>query len=301
MLLNQTTQSAVLRNFRAIFYGDLRSGANDNWWRELFMVIQSTTPTETFHMLRGQPQMREWVGDRQLKNLSEVSFTIEKKDWEVSLSVLREMIMFDRLNQVRPAIASLAQSYQIHLMQYAVDLMLGGFTQLAYDGQYFFDTDHDNGGGTAYSNKATTVFDATAWATAKARPASLRDAESLRYLGVRWTHMFYGVNSDAAVYTVFSAPQTGAGVTNIYYNQIPEGNRRMISELGSTGKWFLFDLSKPLKPFIMMIVKGIEFTAMDSPSDYNVWNKQEYVYGADSIDNATYGLWEVAYGSTNNE
>jgi len=57
-------------------------------------------------------------------------------------------------------------------------------------------------------------------------------------------------------------------------------------------------LSKPIKPIILQIAKKIDFAALDSPTDENVFMRKKFLYGVDSIDNAGYGLWQLAYGST---
>lgn len=299
-LINADTARAASRNFRAIFYSAL-GASNVSWYRDLFMVIQSNTPEETISFLRGTPRMREWLGDRQIRNLAEASFKLEKKDWESTISVLRDQIIYDRLNQVRPAIESLGQSFPLHYVDFAIDLMLAGFTTNGYDGQFFFDTDHDNGGGASYSNRTADVFSSAAWAAVKSRPSTLRDPENTRYLGVRYDTIVAGSLAEAAIDTVFGTQRLANGQDNIYYNNIRPERRIIVPELGNTAKWFAFDLSKPIKPFILMIVKGVDFVALDGPTDWNVFNKKEYIYGIDSIDNASYAMWELAFGSTAGE
>lgn len=300
MIVNATTAAAANRNFRGVFVDSLRATA-PTWYQQLFMVIQSDSPEETFSFLRGTPRMREWLGDRQIRGISEASFRIEKKDWEATISVLRDEIQYDRLNQVRPAIQQLAASFPQHYADFAVDLMLLGFTQNGYDGQYFFDTDHVNGDGTSWSNKTTDNFDLAAWQAAKLQAARLVEVGNNRPMRVRWSHLFYGSQAEAAVMNVFGSDRNTDGTLNVNYNAIPPENRILVEELGDTDKWFLFDLTKPIKPFILMIVKGVDFVALDSPDDWNVFNKKEFIYGIDSIDNAGYGLHELAYGSDASE
>lgn len=52
------------------------------------------------------------------------------------------------------------------------------------------------------------------------------------------------------------------------------------------------------RDFILQVVKGAEFLALDSPDDDNVFKRREFLYGVDCIDNAGYGLWQLALGST---
>jgi phage major head subunit gpT-like protein len=301
MILNRTAGKAALSNFRAIVFSELLSSPLVAWFRQLFMVIQSSTPEETFHFLRGVPRMREWLGDRKIKNISEVSFKVAVKKWESTISILREDVMFDKLGQVRVHLNQLGQAYPLHLTDYAIDLILGGFTANSYDGQFFFDTDHPNYNGGTWSNRTTEPLSPTSWTAAKQAPTRIREVDGGRYMGITYDLLLYGPNSAGAVDTLFGTRELAGGGTNIYYNQIPAERRIMVPELGDTGKWFLFDTKRMIKPFILQIARSLEFTAMDSPDDWPYFNREELLYGLSSMDNAAYGLPELAYGSTNGE
>lgn len=301
MLINPVVGKATRNNLRALAISEMLNSPLMVWFRQLFMVIQSNTPDETFHFLRGVPRMREWLGDRKIKGISEASFKISVKKWEVTVSVLREDLMFDKLGQIRTALSQLGQAYPLHLADYAVDLLLGGFTRNGYDGQFFYDTDHPNFNGGTWSNKSTAVLDATSFLAARQAPAKIREIDGGRYYGIRYTHLFYGLNSESAVNTLFATPTLANGATNIWYNAIPPERRILVPELGDTGKWFMFDLSQPIKPFFLQLVRNPEFIALDSPTDWNYFNREEFLYGVSSMDNASFGLPELAFGSTNAE
>ena len=302
-VLNPENGRAASRNFRAIFFNELRLAA-DNWWRDLFTIVPSDNEEEVFNWMVGLPSMREWVGDRRIKHVSQASFKIRAKSWEATISVLRNQIIFDKLSQVRLYIQQLGQSFPRHYGDMAVDLIIGGFTSLAYDNQFYFDADHDAGDGTTYANAATYKFSANGWKQIRRQPAKLVEPvvnadDRKRYLGIRYTDAFGGPDVESAFDDVFALQYLNPGQTNPHYNNIPAERRHIVPELAGLGEGFaFFDLSKPIKPFALMIVKGVDFVALDKPDDWNVFNHQEYVYGIDSIDNAGYGLWELAFGST---
>ncbi|WP_273456387.1 Mu-like prophage major head subunit gpT family protein [Nevskia ramosa] len=66
---------------------------------------------------------------------------------------------------------------------------------------------------------------------------------------------------------------------------------------GSNPTWYLLDLSRSLKPFILQERKKAAFTAMDRPDDESVFVRKEFRYGIDGRWNAGYGLWQLAYAS----
>lgn len=302
MFLNPTQSVAASKNFTGLFYTELENAPAPSWLSLVFHILLSTVRTEIMAFTKGFPQMREWLGERRVQSLSEYSVSITKKDFELTVGVSRDDIIFDRFNIIAQQITGIAQAVGRHFVKFFVDLCLGGFAATGYDSQYFFDTDHPNGstGATTYSNTTASAFSATEWEAAKSKAAKIKNTDSGAPLLIRWTHIFFGPGAEAAVQKLFGQSNLASGETNIYNNAIPAENRILVPEFGDTAKWFLFDLSKLslYRPFLLQIVKGIDFVPFDSPTDWNVFSKREYVYGVDTMDNATYLLPEVAYGSS---
>lgn len=78
-----------------------------------------------------------------------------------------------------------------------------------------------------------------------------------------------------------------------------DGSTESVSNTGggASNPWFLLDLSRPVKPFIFQDRRPLAFTALDKPTDDNVFNRRKYIYGWDCRNAAGYGLWQLAYGS----
>jgi phage major head subunit gpT-like protein len=66
---------------------------------------------------------------------------------------------------------------------------------------------------------------------------------------------------------------------------------------GSGAPWFLMDASRSLKPIILQKRKDFQFVAKDQLTDDNVFNNNEFVYGADARFNAGFGFWQFCWGS----
>jgi len=288
MIINSENLRAASRGFRALFYQALEGAKNP--YDLLAMVVDSNSPEETYNWLAALPQMREWLGDRVVKQLAAAGFTIRNKDWEATIEVDRNEILFDKLNLVRPRIQMLAQSAATHYMNLIVALLAGGFTNLCYDGQYFFDTDHEGG-----SNRTNQPLSPTSYNAAYAAMMSLVDEEG-QSLNITPTHLVHGPALRAAALEILQAERLANGSTNI--NRGTAEPLLLPQLAGHPTKWFLVDLSKPIKPIILQIAKKIDFAALDSPTDENVFMRKKFLYGVDSIDNAGYGLWQLAYGST---
>jgi phage major head subunit gpT-like protein len=67
---------------------------------------------------------------------------------------------------------------------------------------------------------------------------------------------------------------------------------------GAGKLWYLADLSKPIRPFIVQVREAYRFTAMDKDTDQNVFNRNEFLYGSTGRLNVGLGLWQLAFGST---
>lgn len=67
---------------------------------------------------------------------------------------------------------------------------------------------------------------------------------------------------------------------------------------GAGTPWFLLDVSRVLKPLILQVRKDFGgIIAKDKPTDDNVFDRDEYVYGTDARMNVGYGFWQQAWGS----
>lgn len=66
---------------------------------------------------------------------------------------------------------------------------------------------------------------------------------------------------------------------------------------GAGAAWFLIDDSRALKPIILQKRKDFNFVSKDKDTDDNVFDNNEFVYGADARANAGFGFWQFAWGS----
>lgn len=126
------------------------SGVKPQYLR-IATVVPSSAASNTYGWLSDLPGIKEWVGDRQLAQLSQQGYTINNKTWESSIRVRRENIEDDQIGQY----SVIAQAYGQQVSEFpdtlSFPMLVAGFTTLCFDGQNFFDTDHPMAGGT-YSN-----------------------------------------------------------------------------------------------------------------------------------------------------
>ncbi|MGB3165634.1 MAG: Mu-like prophage major head subunit gpT family protein [Alteraurantiacibacter sp.] len=67
---------------------------------------------------------------------------------------------------------------------------------------------------------------------------------------------------------------------------------------GAGTGWYLLDTTRVVKPLIKQVRRDFgELVAKDKPTDDNVFDRNEYVYGVDARMNFGYGFWQMAWGS----
>lgn len=110
-------------------------------------TVTSTTRSENYAWMGQFPRLREWIGDRQVKNLTSFTYTITNKDWEATVAVPRNDIEDDSFGVYTPLMSEMGLSARTHPDELVFALLVAGFATNCYDGQFFFDTDHPVGAG----------------------------------------------------------------------------------------------------------------------------------------------------------
>ena len=140
MIINQDNIQGMFNGFKTSFNSGF--DAPEVYKNELAMVVPSTSAKETYAWLGQMPGMREWIGDRFIRNLSAHSQVIENKLFEDTIEVKRTHIEDDSYGLLAPLFTEMGRVAAIHPDELLFSLLSKGFTELCYDGQPFFDADH---------------------------------------------------------------------------------------------------------------------------------------------------------------
>jgi len=138
--------NAILNELRTLLRGEFKQRFSeldaDPVWKILATIIPSTTTSNTYGWLGAFPQMREWIGDRVIRDIAEAAYQIFNQKWESTLGVDRTDIEDDNLGQFRVLARTMADEYARFMNRHLAMLILDGFTNLCYDGQPFFNDSH---------------------------------------------------------------------------------------------------------------------------------------------------------------
>ncbi|NLT24762.1 MAG: hypothetical protein GXX82_17090 [Syntrophorhabdus sp.] len=144
MIINQAALSGIYKTFSTIFNQALEVAKSQV--ELVAMRVPSTGRSVDYKWLGTFPNMHEWLGDRVIKDLSGFHYELLNKAYESTIEVDRDDIMDDQIGVYTPMIQGLAQAAKIHPDILAFALLAAGFNTKCFDGQYFFDTDHEVAG-----------------------------------------------------------------------------------------------------------------------------------------------------------
>lgn len=302
------------------FYETLQQNVFAGLIGKIAMRFDSDQASETYNWLGMPPAMREWIGGREAKGFRENGMTIANKTFEATLKVLLDEIRRDKTAQVMLRIKELADRTAAHPMSLISTLINngGGATNgLAYDGQYFFDTDHSEGdSGTQKNDLAAGDYAVLNVGTATAPTAnemanalmsvlqhffSFKDdqGEPINELARQFVVMT-PVNMWGATQAAVSLNQlnTGSGsVDNALLKMGVSLSVEVNPRLTNTAQFVVIRTDGRTKPFIEQIEEDVSISAIAEGSEHE-FKENEHLYGVKKITNVGYGMWQHAIRAT---
>jgi phage major head subunit gpT-like protein len=160
MIVTAASIAALQVGYKQNFQSAFTATRPEADFTKVATVIQSSSKSETYGWLGKFPKMREWVGPRVFQDMSAHGYSIVNKDFEATVAVDRNDIEDDNLGIYSPLFQEMGNSAAQQPDDLTFSLMADGRTQICYDGQYFFDTDHPSfdkaGAATVVSNVDTS-------------------------------------------------------------------------------------------------------------------------------------------------
>lgn len=279
----------VSKGFSKVFNEALK-GQNEDY-KKLVTEIKATTISVDYRWLGDIPNMREWVGERTLNELSSQSYIIAKKNWETSIKVDRDDILYDNIGIVKPRIQAMAQECVEHYNELVFSLIEQNGE--CFDGKAFFSTDHQVGSAT-YKNSLTLALTQENLLAARAEMRGLTN-EHGRALMIRPNLLVVPPELETTALKILKQSTLANGESNITKDLC---ELLVCDRLSDAKSWYLFDTTRTLKPLILQINKRPEFVAQDKLDSEANFMRRELRYGVDTEDNAGYGLWQMALKST---
>jgi len=308
------------RSIIGTFYETLEQSVGATWMPSLAMEFTSDQESETYKWLGQSPAVREWIGGRLAKGLRENGLTIVNKTFEATLKVLVDEIRRDKTSQVMLRIKELADRVAAHPMSLISTLINngGGATNgLAYDGQFFFDTDHQEGDSPSQKNDLVAGDYAVLNVGTATAPTANEMADALMAV----IQHFYSLKDDQnepinelarAFLVMVPVNMWGAAQNAVSANMLNTGSgsrdnplmKMGVSlsvaanpRLTATDKFAVYRTDGRTKPFIHQTEEGVTMSAIAEGSEHE-FKENEHLYGVKVIRNVGYGMWQHAIRAT---
>ena len=153
MDINAGNLANLSTGYKASFNTGFRNA--DSYWEKVATRVGSATSHNTYAWLGQFPRLREWVGDRVVKEMAVHGYKIQNRKFESTIGVSKDTIEDDEYGIYNPLFEEMGYAAKTHPDELLFALIAKGFSEVCYDGQYFFDNDHPvkaNGETTSVSN-----------------------------------------------------------------------------------------------------------------------------------------------------
>lgn len=146
MDINRHNLDTVFRNLRA----DWRNAyATRETARAEAASISTNVPMSTatirFDFLADHPEFREWVDQRRMHEYASKQYTVDYKEWELTLRMKMRDVRDDNIGLYSVQAQAGGEAAANLMPREVFGALPDGLTRTCYDGQFFFDTDHPVG------------------------------------------------------------------------------------------------------------------------------------------------------------
>lgn len=309
MDITPSSLAAFFYNLRKDYQAGLT--AAPTFYQQYSMTVPSTSETNVYGWMDFVPTLRQWLGERQVKNVVSRGITATNLLYEGTLEVPRAKLEDDQMGLYSPTAQMLGRAAAIWPDQIVTAALVNGgaATSLAYDGVPFFSNAHpkDPSGelsGTQSNDLSLALTGAnfaTALATGKAYVG--RDGIPIgAFSGGVLPILMCGPTLEKTARDLVSAnffspaAQYGAAAANAPSSNTFYGVAQLIVNpyITSSTAWYLLDVSMPVRALVWQLRQAPQFTQRTAPTDDPVFERDMYQYGVRARGVATYGLWFLA-------
>lgn len=302
------------RAVTGMYYERLEAQSGQGWIDAISNYFNSDQPIETYPWLGQVPALREWIGGRNAKGLSENSISITNRHFEATLEIAIKDMRRDKTGQLMARLSEFAQRGQTHFASLLSTLLVNGEAALCYDGQYFFDTTHAEGKSGTLSNSIQTDISglpavAHGAAAATPSPEEMQQAilksvsqffnftddqgEPINELAQNFLVMVPVGLSDAARSGLSTSRIAGPSTFSMDGMNISLAVNPRLTSAGWTDKFVTVRTDGSIKPLIRQEETAPTLKVKDESSEY-AFDNDAIQIGIDTWRNVGYGRWQSA-------
>lgn len=294
MVINQQNMNSLFRGYSAAFNKAFQETEVN--YSKIAMTVPSSTRETTYAWMGQIPNMREWIGDREIQNLMAHDYTIKNKTFELTTKIPVNDIADDQYGVYTPLMSEMGLSAKKHPDVLTFDLLGKGFQEKGYDGVAYFSNEHpmDNTGEKVQSNKGVEKLSAASYAKARQAMMTVKGGQG-RTLNIVPDLLVVAPQNEAVARELLFADLI-MGSSNVNKDTCDLLVAPELTDYAS--QWYLFCTKRYIKPFVYQEREKPKLICRNRETDDNVFFDDEVIYGIKARYNVGFGLWQLAYGST---
>lgn len=304
MDINRESMNELFKTFNMLFQKGLATAPSG--YEKFATIISSNAAANVYPYLEQFGRMREWIGDRQLRNVASQKLEVFNRDFEDTVVVPRNDIEDDQYGLYGPLLQMLGQNAAQIWGDLAVEALQGGETKTWADALPFFSSVRKYGEESIINNLGSSALTAESYAAARSAMLSYKGHDG-RALRVRPNLLIVGPSNEGAANDILKASSrlvastvANGDNTEVISGAIQNtwaGTAEILIEPDLGSEWFLADTTGALKPVVVQKRKDVKLTRMDHDTDDNVFMAKEYIYGTDARGEAFLSFPHLIYGS----
>lgn len=270
----------------------------------------STDEIEVYDLLVKFPNFKKFMGELKKEDMAFAQHRVRNEEWHDAIEVPRANIERDKIGRYNNLMDMLGQSARRHPDTLLAETLASSFATTDYTGLPFFAANKPhipnviNAGG--FSNLMTEKPSAGSWEKAIQLMSYIKDATG-RPMSVGGKKMVICSSKYASTFRRILKAETiaeviqgegVASVANIYSGTADLAEFTYLNTAADEDKWFVLDMSWPLRSFILQTEVKPRFIAQDQERDEPCFNRHVNVYQGYYRGNIGLGLPQLAVGST---
>lgn len=302
MDINRNTMSA-LYTFYSKKFGDAFAKAAVASIYAKYCMIEGNAASKIleFPFLESFAFMREWLGDRQIKNLASKKLRMVEKPFEDTVGVPMRDIETDTWGQYGTIVAQMGQAGEQLWDRLAVEALVANANWI--DDLPFFNATA-SGAGTRKYNKSVIVNKTTAALTAITfalgyKTMSLYCDHVGESLGVVPDTLMVGPALYDTAWDILVNDFSYDATDKVQVKNKNKGRAELLLNKRLTGAyanhWYLMDNSGVIKTVIIQQSKPAKLTRLDNATDEPVFMQGKALYGTDAYGNAALAFPHLCY------
>jgi phage major head subunit gpT-like protein len=277
MIITTTTMKVLFGVIKTCFMNAFASHKNEHtaWWR----TEPSDTETADFPILLQSSGMREWLGDKVVKNITANMLSLKNREFEETFGIKKTKIEDNKAIQLSSIFATLGVNAANLHPDIAFEALVANEKWI--DGKTFYSATRKYGKKSTIVNYTEDAFSLAAFNAGRLAMAAYR-GHGGKSLKAKATRLIVGPANEAAAEAILLKETLAGGENNMNYKRVVlEVHEDLVGDYENY--WFLMDdRDKVITPVIVLDRKKAEFVRMDNPADSCMFDKGEARYGTEA-------------------